>query len=166
MRRKCLDERSAGMFLENEGLPREKRRIAAHLETCPRCRELLKELEKEDARLKEIFAIPTALGSPDLLPRVMKEMEAVDLPRGRFQSRKADFFHLSKRGWAWATAASILLSVLLAILVLLPGNRPPQEAPEENVILCYARVEGQEVESHIYNDKEPAIQFIWLEKAK
>ncbi len=166
MSEKCFDELSASMFLEDEVAPGEKKRIEAHLETCARCRELLKKLEIENTRLKEIFKTTTASGSPDLVPRVMKELDAVDLPWARLQPRKANLIHLSNYRWVWATAASILLAAFLAILVLLPGKQTPRDIPEEKVVLCYARVEGQEVQSHIYDDKDPGIQFIWLEKEK
>jgi hypothetical protein len=40
------------------------------------------------------------------------------------------------------------------------------QTSEKQVILCSAQVDGQEVQSHIYESTEPDIQFIWLEKEK
>lgn len=164
MSENCLDELSAGMFLDDEGRSPRRIGITAHLKSCSRCRKLLDEMKKEDARLEEMLAIPSALDFPDLVPGVMQEVESAEPPRRRSQPRKAGLLLRCDQRWLWATAAGLLLSVFLAILLLLPRNPPAREARGGQVILCYAMVEGQEVQSHIYDDRNPDIQFIWLEK--
>lgn len=144
---KCLDELSVSMFLDDELTPGERKRVETHLETCTLCRELVRQQEVENTQIKEIFkSTPT----PDLVPAVMKKLGAP----GRLNYR-----------WVLATAASILLAGFLFIFLFLitPTN---SRASEKQVILCSAQVDGQEVQSHIYQSKEPDIQFIWLEKEK
>ncbi len=143
----CLDELSVSMFLDDELTPGERKRIETHLETCTLCRELARQQEVENTQIKEIFkSTPT----PDLVPAVMKKLGTPGLLYNR---------------WVLATAASILLAGFLFIFLFLvtPTN---SRTNEKQVILCSAQVDGQEVQSHIYESKEPDIQFIWLEKKK
>ena len=72
---------------------------------------------------------------------------------------------LLKYRWVWATAASILVVVFLFIFLFLLTPTTP-EASEKHVVFCAAQVDGQEVQSHIYESTKPDIQFIWLEKKK
>jgi anti-sigma factor RsiW len=144
---KCLDELSVSMFLDDESAPGERKRVEKHLETCTRCRELLRQREAENTRIKEIFkSTPT----PDLVPAVMDKLGTPGLLNYRR---------------VLATAASILLVGLLFIFLFLITPTNP-EASEKQVILCSAQVDGQEVQSHIYESTGPDIQFIWLEKEK
>jgi anti-sigma factor RsiW len=142
---KCLDELSVSMFLDDELTPGERKRVETHLETCTLCRELVQQREAENTQIKKIFiTTPT----PDLVPAVMKKLRVPGLMTYR---------------WLLATAASILLVGFLLILLFLitPTN---SRASEKQVILCSAQVDGQEVQSHIYESTGPDIQFIWLEK--
>ena len=144
---KCLDELSVSMFLDDELTPGERKRVETHLETCTLCRELLRQREAENTQIKEIFKTTPA---PDLLPAVMEKLGTP----GRLNYR-----------WVLATAASILLVAFLFIFLFLITPTNP-ETSEKQVILCSAQVDGQEVQSHIYESTEPDIQFIWLEKEK
>ncbi len=142
---KCLDELLVSMFLDNELVPEERKRVETHLETCTLCRELVRQREAENTQIKEIFkTTPT----PALVPAVMKRLGTPGLLNYR---------------WVLATAASILLVVFLFIFLFLISPTTP-EASEKHVVLCSAQVDGQEVQSHIYESKGPDIQFIWLEK--
>jgi predicted anti-sigma-YlaC factor YlaD len=133
------------MFLDDELTPGERKRIETHLETCTLCRELVRQQEAENTQIKEIFkSTPT----PDLVPAVMKKLGTPGLLYNR---------------WVLATAASILLAGFLFIFLFLVTPTNP-EAGEKQVILCSAQVDGQEVQSHIYESTGPDIQFIWLEK--
>lgn len=144
---KCLDELLVSMFLDDELVPAERKRVEIHLETCTLCRELVRKREAESIQIKEIFKTTP---SPDLVPAVMKKLETP----ARLNYR-----------WVLATAASILLAGFLFIFLFLITPTTP-EASEKQVILCSAQVDGQEVQSHIYESTEPDIQFIWLEKKK
>ncbi|MGD2085670.1 MAG: zf-HC2 domain-containing protein [Candidatus Aminicenantes bacterium] len=141
----CLDELLVSMFLDDELAPGERKRVETHLETCTLCRELVRQREAENAQIKEIFkTTPT----PDLVPAVMEKLGTPGLLNYR---------------WILATAASILLVGFLFIFFFLITPTNPQ-ASEKQVILCSAQVDGQEVQSHIYQSTGPDIQFIWLEK--
>ena len=144
---KCLDELSVSMFLDDELIPAERKRVETHLETCTLCRELVQQGEAENTQIRKIFKTPP---TPDLAPAVMKKLGTPGLLKYR---------------WVLATAASILLVGFLFIFLFLITPITP-EASEKHVVLCSAQVEGQEVQSHIYESTEPDIQFIWLEKKK
>ena len=144
---KCLDELLVSMFLDDELPPGERKRVETHLETCTLCRELVRQREVENTQIKEIFN--TTL-TPDLVPAVMEKLGTPGLLNYR---------------WVLATAASILLVVFLFIFLFLMTPTKSQTS-EKQVILCSAKVDGQEVQSHIYESTEPDIQFIWLEKEK
>ena len=118
-----------------------------HLETCTLCRELVREREAENNQIKEIFKTTF---TPDLVPAVMEKLGTP----GLFNYRRV-----------LAAAASILLVVFLFIFLFLitPTN---SGAGEKQVILCSAHVDGQEVQSHIYESTGSNIRFIWLEKEK
>jgi hypothetical protein len=144
---KCLDELVMSMFLDDELAPGERKGVEMHLETCTLCRELVRQQEAENKQIKKIFKTTPI---PDLAPAVMKKLGTPVLLNYR---------------WVLATAASILLVGFLFILLFLITPTNP-EAIEKQVILCSAQVDGQEVQSHIYESTKPDILFIWLEKEK
>lgn len=144
---KCLDELLVSMFLDDELTPGERKRVETHLETCTLCRELVRQQEAENTQIKKIFKTTPI---PDLAPAVMKKLGNPVLLNYR---------------WMLATAASILLVCIMFIFLFLITPTNP-EASEKQVILCFAQVDGQEVQSHIYESTKPDIQFIWLEKEK
>lgn len=142
---KCLDELSVSMFLDDELAPGERKKVETHLGTCTLCRELVRQREAENTQIREIFkTTPT----PDLVPAVMEKLGTP----GPLNYRRV-----------LATAASILLAGFLFIFLFLvtPTN---SGTVEKQVILCSAQVDGQEVQSHIYESTGPDIRFIWLEK--
>lgn len=143
----CLDELAVSMFLDDELAPGERKRVEMHLETCNLCRELVRQQEAENTQIKEIFKTTPA---PDLVPAVMEKLGIPGLLNYR---------------WVWATAASLLVAVFLFIFLFLITPTNP-ETSEKYVVLCSAHVDGQEVQSHIYESTKPDIQFIWLEKKK
>jgi hypothetical protein len=147
MSSKCLDELSVSMFLDDELTPGERERVETHLGTCTLCRELVRQREAENTQIKEIFKTTPA---PNLVPAVMEKLGTPGLWNYR---------------WVWATAASILVVVFLFIFLFLITPTNP-ETSEKYVVLCSAHVDGQEVQSHIYESTKPDIQFIWLEKKK
>jgi len=147
MNGKCLDELSVSMFLDDELTPGERERVESHLETCTLCRELARQLEAENTQIRKIFKTTPA---PDLVPAVMEKLGTPGLWNYR---------------WMLATAASVLLVVFLFIFLFLITPTNP-EAAEKQVVLCSAQVDGQEVQSHIYESTKPDIRFIWLEKKK
>jgi predicted anti-sigma-YlaC factor YlaD len=142
---KCLDELLVSMFLDDELTPGERKRVEAHLGACTLCRELVRQREAENTQIKKIFKTTPA---PDLVPAVMEKLGTPGLLHYR---------------WIWATAASILVVVFLFIFLFLITPTNPQTG-EKYVVLCSAQVDGQEVQSHIYESTKPDIQFIWLEK--
>jgi anti-sigma factor RsiW len=143
----CLDELLVSMFLDDELTRGERVGVETHLGTCTHCRELVRQREAENTHIKEIFKTTPA---PDLVPAVMEKLGTHSLLKYR---------------WVWATAASILVVVFLFIFLFLLTPTTP-EASEKHVVFCSAQVDGQEVQSHIYESTKPDIQFIWLEKKK
>jgi anti-sigma factor RsiW len=162
---KCLDELLVSMFLDDELAPGERKRVETHLETCTFCRELVRQREAENTQIKEIFK--TTL-TPDLVPAVMKKLGTPGLSPGYQRDQRHQWSRLINQlnyRRVLATAASILLVGFLFIFLFLMTPTKSQTS-EKQVILCSAQVDGQEVQSHIYESTEPDIQFIWLEKEK
>lgn len=143
----CLDELSVSMFLDDELTAGEKERVETHLGTCTLCRELVRQLETENRQIKKLFKTNPA---PDLVSAVMEKLATPGLLNVR---------------WVLAIAASTLLVIFLFIFLFLIIPTNP-EADEKQVVLCSARVDGQEVQSHIYESTKPDIRFIWLEKKR
>ena len=172
MNSECLNESVLCMFLDNELEPEEKTEIITHLDTCAHCRELLQQLEQENHGLKEIFGISTAAEPPDLALSVMKKIEPLDVHEDHPRQRRSNPGTLFHSRWLWASAASILLAAFMILYFLFLGTRSPLDTAdtdnttETNIVLCSARVGGQDVQSHIYQPKDTDLQFIWLEKEK
>jgi anti-sigma factor RsiW len=152
----CFDELTYAMYVDNEVEMETKSKIETHLTSCARCREFVQQLETENAQIKKTFEVSS---TPDLnlVPIVMKKL-------GHDREK---VIPLRRYRWVLITAASFLLVVfLLVYFIIIKHSPPPQpEQPgEKQVILCTARVEGKQVQSHIYKPEEPDIQFIWLKK--
>lgn len=144
----CLNELVCTMFLDNELEPEERQRAAAHLERCPTCRERIKNMEEENRALEAAFGEED---TPDLVPVVMDKLTAPESPRHFFR---------------WAMAAAIVLAGFLSFFLWFAGptTGPGEIETETRVIVCNARVEGQDVQSHIFDSTDPDIKFIWFEK--
>ncbi|UCH95853.1 MAG: zf-HC2 domain-containing protein [Candidatus Aminicenantes bacterium] len=168
MKWECFDQVRYTMFLDNELPHEERQRIEAHLETCSRCRELVQQMKMENTQIKEIFK---TTHTPDLVPAVMDKLGTPGFSPGyqRYQChqrhQRSRLIKLLNYRWMLAAAASVLLAGFLFIFLFLMTPTKP-ETIETRVILCSATVEGQEVQSHIYESTDPDIQFIWLEKEK
>jgi predicted anti-sigma-YlaC factor YlaD len=152
----CFHELAYAMYVDGETEAETKQEIETHLQSCTRCRELVQQLETENAQIKKTFEAPPIPG-PDLAPIVMEKL-AHD---------REKVIPLRRYRWVLTTAATFLLAVFL--LVVLVMDKPtistqPGQQGEKQVILCTARVEGHNVQTHIYKSNEPDIQFIWLEK--
>ena len=65
-----------------------------------------------------------------------------------------------------AAAATIVLAGFLSFFLWFgtPSTDPGEIEMETRVIICNARVEGQDVQSHIFDSTAPDITFIWFEK--
>jgi predicted anti-sigma-YlaC factor YlaD len=165
MSAKCLDELVVSMFLDDELAPGERKKAEIHLETCTLCRELVRQREAENTQIKEIFK---TTHTPDLVPTVMEKLKTPGLSSSYQRDQRhqrSRLINLLNYRWVLATAASILLVGFLFIFLFLM-TPTKSGTSEKQVILCSAQVEGQEVQSHIYESTEPDIQFIWLEKEK
>lgn len=152
----CFHELAYAMYVDGETEAETKNKIETHLESCARCRELVQQLETENAQIKKTFEAPPT-PDLDLVPKVMEKL-AHD---------REKVIPLQRYWWVLTTAASFLLAVFLLVYFIIDKHSlPPQsEQPgEKQVILCTARVEGHNVQTHIYRSEEPDIQFIWLEK--
>ncbi len=146
----CLNELVCTMFLDNELEPDEQQRAAAHLDQCPKCRELIKNMEEENQALTTAF---DKKDTPDLVSTVMDKLTAPTSPRHTFR-------------WAMAAAASFVVAGLLSFFLWFgnPSTGPGETEMETRIIICNARVEGQDVQSHIFDSTDPDIKFIWFEK--
>lgn len=159
---KCFDELVYAVFLDNELEPEEQQNLAAHLEQCPKCREQVKEMEKENQQLTKAFERTEE--PPDLVPVVMDELMAPGF--SRYSGSGGKPVHLHTARWVMAAAAAVVLVGFLLFFPWLnktPGT-PEQTETETRIVICKARVEGQEVRSHIFNPDDPDIKFIWFEK--
>lgn len=152
----CFDELAYAMYVDGEVEVETKNKIETHLESCTRCREQVQQLETENAQIKKTFEAPPT-PDLDLVPTVMEKL--------RHDREKV--IPLQRYRWVLTTAASFLLAVFLLVYFIINKHSipvPPEQPGEKQVILCTARVEGKQVQSHIYKPEEPDIQFIWLEK--
>ena len=152
----CFDEPMYAMYLDGETGPETKQEIETHLESCARCKELVRQLEAENTRLKKTFAVSPS-PALDLVPGVMEKLA----------DDREKIIPVRRYRWVLATAASFLLVVFLLVYFIInkrSSPTPPEQPGEKQVILCTARVEGRSVQTHIYKSDEPDIQFIWLEK--
>ncbi|MCP5105185.1 MAG: hypothetical protein GY950_17480 [bacterium] len=160
---KCFDELAYAMFLDNELEPGERQKVAAHLEQCRKCRELVRQLEEENQRLTTAFE--TDEKTPDLVPGVMVKLRAPESHRDN--ERKRIPLHTAHTArWLMAAAASVVLAGFLFIFLWLdktPAD-PRLLETETQVLICKAQVEGHDVQSHIVNSDDPDIKFIWFEK--
>lgn len=145
---KCLNELVYTMFLDNELEPEERKRAAAHLEQCPKCRERVEKMEEENRALTTVF---DETDTPDLVPMVMNKLAPPASPR-----------HFLR----WAMAAAIVLAGFLSFFLWFAGptTGPGETETETRIIICNARVEGHDVQSHIFDSTDPDITFIWFEK--
>jgi anti-sigma factor RsiW len=143
---KCFEEIVYSMYLDNELEPVEQRNVASHLEQCEKCREQVRLMAAENTRLSQTFE-PGDKG-PDLVSAVL---ERLTVPQGR-----------KSRRWIWATAASLFMASFL--FYFLWFNKIPTAAGETQVLICNARIEGRDVQSHIYNAEDPDTKYIWFEK--
>jgi hypothetical protein len=103
-------------------------------------------MEEENTRLSHTFE--TGEKSPDLVPAIM---ERLTILKGR-----------KSRRWIWAAAASLIVAAFLSYFLWF--NNIPAAAGETQVLICNARIEGQDVQSHIYNAEDPDTRYIWFEK--
>ena len=152
----CFDELAYAIYVDGETEAEMKQEIETHLESCTRCSELVQRLEAENAQIKKTFEAPL-IPAPDLVPTVMEKL-AHD---------REKVIPLRRYWWVLSTAASFLLAVFLLVYFIINKHSPPPQSEqpvEKQVILCTARVEGKQVQRHIYKPEEPDIQFIWLEK--
>ena len=152
----CFHELVYAMYVDDEVETETKNKIETHLASCVRCRELVQQLETENAQIKKTFEAPPT-PDLDLVPKVMEKL-AHD---------REKVIPLRRYWWVLTTAASFLLVVFLSVYFIINKHSPPPQSEqpgEKQVILCTARVEGKQVQSHIYKPEEPDIQFIWLEK--
>ncbi len=152
----CFDEVVYAMYVDGEVGAVTNQEIETHLASCSRCRELVQRLETENAQIKKTFEVPPSPGL-DLVPDVMEKL-AHD--RGKI-------IPLRRYRWVLTAAASFLLAVFLVVYFIIDKHSAPprpEQPGEKQVILCTARVEGHNVQAHIYKSQEPDIQFIWLEK--
>lgn len=156
---KCLNERVCTMFLDNELEPGERKRAAAHLEQCPKCRERVKYMEEENHALATAF---NEEDTPDLVSLVMDKLRAPESLQ--YSERKPKRRHTLH--WAMAAAASVVVAGFLWFFLWFenPSPGPGETEMETRVIICNARVEGQDVQSHIFDSTAPDITFIWFEK--
>jgi predicted anti-sigma-YlaC factor YlaD len=157
---KCFDELVYAMFLDNELAPEKRQNAAAHLEQCPKCREQVKKMEEENRQLTKAFERNEE--TPDLVPVVMDELMAPG--SSRYSGGKPVRLHTAR--WIMAAAAAVVLVGFLFFFLWLNKTpvTPEQTETETRVIICNARVEGQEVQTHIFNSDDPDIKFIWFEK--
>jgi len=158
---KCFDELVYAMYVDGEVTPEEKKEIEIHLESCPKDRELVNRLEAENESLRnsEQWEIPV----PDLVPAIREKLVSQDLSIQAIRLQGKKIISLHPYRWGLAAAAAILVIVMLFFFREKPGtisNNPGGK----HVIVFSAKVEGQEVESHIYEDNESDTEFIWLEK--
>ncbi|MCP4155634.1 MAG: hypothetical protein GY757_48365 [bacterium] len=161
---KCYDELIYSMYLDGELAEVERLKVAAHLEQCAECRTTLKQMEEENRRITNAFA--TNEECPDLVNVVMKQLTGAapgltNTPGNT--TRKSYGFHFSR--WGMATAASFL--VMAFLFYFLFQGKPdvtPDLPAETRILICNARVEGVEVQSHIMNSQEMDTTFIWFEK--
>lgn len=146
---KCLNELVCTMFLDNELEPGERQRAAAHLEQCPRCRERIEKMAEENRALTAVF--DSKEEAPDLVSTVMDKLTP---PVSSMHFRR------------WAIAAAIVVAGFLSFFLWFagPSADPGEMEPETRVIVCNARVEGHDVENHIFDTSDPEITFIWFEK--
>ncbi|MCP5053497.1 MAG: hypothetical protein GY940_40400 [bacterium] len=148
--KRCFAESHYALYLDKELGREESREIEEHIKECSRCKELVSRMEAENARIRRALETHTA---PDIASQVMARLEAPPAPRALPR-------------WRWALTAAATLLVVGFLFFFLLFNSAPTGNVETRVILCTAKVEGQPVQSHIYESKEPDIQFIWLEKDK
>jgi anti-sigma factor RsiW len=152
----CFDEVVYAMYVDSEVEAVTKPEIETHLESCSRCREFVQQLETENAQITKTFEVPPT-PDLDLVPNVMEKL-AHD---------REKVIPLRRYRWVLTAAAMFLPAVFLSVYFIINKHSPPpqpEQPGEKQVILCTARVEGHNVQTHIYKSEEPDIQFIWLEK--
>lgn len=143
---RCFEEIVYSMFLDNELEPGQQQKVAAHLDQCNNCREQVRQMKEENLLITKAFEAGEE--SPDLVPAVMDRLIA---PGARKNTR-----------WVLAAAAVLVVAVFLSYFLWV--DKTPVTPVETQVLICYARVEGQEIQKHIFNSEEPDTKYIWLEK--
>ncbi|MCP4213902.1 MAG: hypothetical protein GY765_04555 [bacterium] len=154
---KCFDETTYAVFLDNETEPAERRKIIAHLETCETCSRLVRHLEAENRQLQAAFSDESGHPNTDL--------ETVVMARLRPSGPAHDTIKKT-RGFQWMGLAAGVFLACLCLFHVLWQDKNAMDLPgsETQILICDAKLGGSQAQSHIMNDKNPDIKFIWFEK--
>jgi anti-sigma factor RsiW len=97
-------EASLGLYVEGDLPPRDRARVERHLETCPRCRAFLRELEASQGALRSLAAEPLPEGALEAV-RARVLAEAIRTRPGAPPVPT----------WAWASAAAVIAALAVAL---------------------------------------------------
>ena len=151
----CLSELQCQYYVENEMADDERIEVQHHLQQCPGCRERINRLQIEYEAIRQGLAIPTNV--PDLESTITNLLHT----EKRGAGKKAT---ISLHKWRIGAAAALVAAVCLALLIWLqPRALRPLEG-ETEILVCSARVEGNQADSYIYHSEDPDTQYIWFEK--
>jgi hypothetical protein len=121
---RCPDEGTLYAYLDQELASEAGQALAAHVRSCPSCREALVSLEQSRratrAPLASLEAPPAAFAAPSLaLQRFRQRLAQPEAPlaRWRFDSM---FYALRRRRWGPAVAAALLVAILASGLAISP----------------------------------------------
>lgn len=154
---KCFDELQYAMYLDNQLGPNESEQIKTHITECNTCKQLINQLERENNDLRSAFSSDTTVDIESIvLNRLQNEpqKENKTKPRHRYGYRRT-----------FSYAASLTAVALLVIYFAWFGDPKVtnDSSAETQVILCSAKVDDKEVQSHVFHADESET-YIWLEK--
>ncbi len=152
----CFDELTYAMYLDNELGPEKNRQIKSHINQCRSCNQILIQLETENQTLRSAMSFDMSV---NVEPVIMNRIESdVQTKSGKRPSRRYRP--------TLSYAASIAAMALLVIWFVWSGSGSSGgngSAAETQVILCSAKLDEKEVQSHVIQADESET-YIWLEK--
>lgn len=160
----CMDETHILLYVDGELEPAAVNKLETHLESCVSCRDRVNRVRRENQGLRAALEGPAEV--PDIAVTLMQQLgESSGAGYVGYKAPEKKTTWKNRR--LWATAASLLVAALLLVTVLFqPSEISEVEANGAGaVVLCDAKVEGEQVDSHIYQSgDQPDVKFIWLEK--
>jgi len=146
MKERCFEEIIYYGYVDKELAAGEMESIGKHLSQCNHCRDFVEQIREENL----------ALGHALTMQEPAWNMEAI---MDSLETQK----HRDRPHWRLAAAAVILLGFLV-FLFLFIDRKNMVPGPQDRVVVRSAQVQGQEVQTHIFNSKESNATYIWLAK--